>query len=193
MVRAAKTSADKAPATVAPAGATDKVKAPKKVKATEKAPVAEPVAAVPAVEGESTEPKVSARLSEYSEKINQLSSIVSSLKSEFKALEKSDALWEDLWLLSYEAAVRGWGGMSDAHVRADPHFEAMRLRNVRFYDSAATIPPLFTPRPNALKEHNLQTIAELLELEDLDDVFEYEDEEDEYGSPVEPEEDDDEL
>jgi len=91
MVRAVKTTAEKAPATVAPVGATDKVKAPKKVKAVKDASVAEPVAAVPAVEGESTEPKVSSRLSEYSEKINQLSSLVSSLKAEFKALEKSVA------------------------------------------------------------------------------------------------------
>jgi hypothetical protein len=113
--------------------------------------------------------------------------------AKFKALEKTDALWEDMWMLSYEAAVRGWGGMSDAHVRADPHFEAMRSRNVRFYDSAATIPPLFSPKPNALKQHNLQTLAQLLSLEDLDDVFDYEDEEDDYGSPVESDEDDEEL
>lgn len=90
MVRACKTSTDKVPATVAPTGATDKVKASKKVKATEKAPIFEPVV-VPVVEGESTEPKVTSRLSEYSEKIHQLSSLVSSLKSEFKALEKSVA------------------------------------------------------------------------------------------------------
>jgi len=91
MVRAVKTTAEKAPATVAPVGATDKVKAPKKVKAVKDASVAEPVAAVPAVEGESTEPKVSSRLSEYSEKINQLTSLTSALKSEFKALEKAVA------------------------------------------------------------------------------------------------------
>ena len=43
------------------------------------------------MEGESTEPKVSTRLSEYSDKINQLSSLISSLKTEFKALEKTIA------------------------------------------------------------------------------------------------------
>ena len=91
MVRGVKTTADKAPAT-APVGTTDKVKTPKKGKAPKEEPVSEPVAAaVPAVDGESTEPKVSARLTEYSERINQLSSLVSSLKSEFKSLEKSVA------------------------------------------------------------------------------------------------------
>ena len=89
MVRATKTTtttAEKAPIVVA-----DKVKAPKKVKAVketivESAPV---VPAVAPVEGEIVETKVTSRLGEFVDKINQLSSLVSSLKSEFKALEKS--------------------------------------------------------------------------------------------------------
>lgn len=108
----------------------------------------------------------------------------------FKPLENTDALWDDLWMLSYEAGVRGWGGLSEVHVKADPHFEEMRKRNVRFYDPDASITPLFTPKPNALKQHNFKTIAELLELEDLDDVFEHDDEEDMYGSPLEEPDDD---
>ena len=36
--------------------------------------------------------------------------------------ESADALRGDLWLLSYEAGIRGWGGFSDAHVVADAHF-----------------------------------------------------------------------
>jgi chromatin remodeling complex protein RSC6 len=83
MVRAAKTTAEKAPATVAPA---DKVKAPKKAKA---APVAESVpAAVAPVEGEVVKSSASVKLAEYAEKIGQLTSLVSSLKAEFKGLEK---------------------------------------------------------------------------------------------------------
>ena len=89
MVRAAKTTtttAEKAPIIVA-----DKVKAPKKVKAVKETPVesAPVVPAVAPVEGEVVETKVTSRLGEYADKINQLSSLVSSLKSEFKALEKS--------------------------------------------------------------------------------------------------------
>ena len=112
----------------------------------------------------------------------------------WKGLENKDALWEDLWMLSYEAGVRSWGGMSDAHVKADPHFEAMRVQNVHFCETTASITPLFAPKPDALKQHNLQTVAQLLKLDNLDDVFEHEDEEDDYGSPIESdEEDDDEL
>jgi chromatin remodeling complex protein RSC6 len=86
MVRAAKTSTEKAPAT--PAAAPKAPKSAKKVKESE--PVPETPAAAP-VEGEVVESNVSTRLMEYSEKINQLTSFVSALKSEFKALEKSVA------------------------------------------------------------------------------------------------------
>jgi Reverse transcriptase (RNA-dependent DNA polymerase) len=102
----------------------------------------------------------------------------------WKQFENGDALREDLWMLSYEAAVRGWGGMSDAHVRADPYFDELRKLNVRFYNTTAALAPLFAPKADALQQHNLQTIAQLLDLDDLDAVFEHEDEEDEYGSPI---------
>ncbi|WP_288252897.1 RNA-directed DNA polymerase [uncultured Hydrogenophaga sp.] len=111
--------------------------------------------------------------------------------SRWKPFETVSALWEDQWMLSYEAGVRGWGGMSDTHVRADPHFDELRTRQVRFYDSGALMNPLITPKPNALVRHNLNTIAQLLELDDLDDVFEHEDEEDAYGSPIEDEDEGD--
>lgn len=91
-------------------------------------------------------------------------------------------------MLSYEAGVRGWGGMSDMHIKADPYFDELRKLQVRFYDTGALITPLITPKSNALERHNFNSIAQLFELEDLDDVFEYEDEEDAYGSPIEKEE-----
>ncbi len=93
-------------------------------------------------------------------------------------------------MLSYEAGVRGWGGMSDTHVKADPHFDELRTRQVRFYDPGASMTPLITPKPNALERHNFNTIAQLLELDDLDDAFEHEDEEDAYGTPIEDEDED---
>jgi chromatin remodeling complex protein RSC6 len=86
MVRAAKTTTEKVPAT--PAAAPKATKSAKKVKESE--PVTETPAVAP-VEGEVVESNVSTRLMEYSDKINQLTSFVSALKSEFKALEKSVA------------------------------------------------------------------------------------------------------
>jgi len=86
MVRAAKTSADKAP--VAPV--SDKPKAVKKVKA----PVAPAVDAAPvvvAVDAESTDSSVqlTSKLSDFGEKINQLTSLLSAMKNEYKTLEKT--------------------------------------------------------------------------------------------------------
>lgn len=82
------TTADKAQIAI-----VEKVKAPKKVKAQKETPVesANVVPAVAPVDGEVVETKVSARLGEYADKIVQLSSLVSAMKAEFKALEKSIA------------------------------------------------------------------------------------------------------
>lgn len=102
----------------------------------------------------------------------------------WRSFERSDALWEDLWMLSYEAGVRGWGGMSDAHIRANPHFDELRKLNIRFYNDAATVTPLFAPKADALQKHNAQSVADLLKIDDLDDVFDYEDDDDIYGSPI---------
>lgn len=111
--------------------------------------------------------------------------------SRYKLLENSESLREELWMLSYEAGVRGWAGMTDAHIRADPYFEELRKNGVRFYDVDAKITPLFTPRPNALQEYSVKTIAQLLKVADLELVFDYEDEEDDYGYPIEAEDDED--
>ena len=87
MVRAVKTTADKAPATPVPI--TDKQPKAKKAKAVAPETPVENVVVVPApVEGESN---VSARLSEYADKIGQLTTLAASLKAEFKSLEKAVA------------------------------------------------------------------------------------------------------
>ena len=82
--------------------------------------------------------------------------------------------------------------MSDAHIRADPHFDQLRRHGVHFYDSGATSPPLISPRPNALRDFDVATVAELLGLEDLEAVFEHEDEEDVYGAAMDTLEDNEE-
>jgi chromatin remodeling complex protein RSC6 len=88
MVRAAKTSADKAP--VAPV--SDKPKAVKKVKAPkESAPVADAAPVVVVVDGDSSDSsnQFSSKLSDFGDKINQLTSLLSAMKNEYKTLEKT--------------------------------------------------------------------------------------------------------
>jgi reverse transcriptase-like protein len=107
----------------------------------------------------------------------------------WRSFENSAALWEELWLLSYEAGVRGWGGFSDAHVRADPHFEELRVREVRFYDENRQLVPLFTVQEDALDlfapGHEGFIDVAFFDREDAEDFLEFEDDEGEYGVPVE--------
>lgn len=105
----------------------------------------------------------------------------------WKPLEKPEALWDDLWMLSYEAGVRGWGGLSDAHIKADPHFNELWMRNVRFYDTTtASLPPLIVPKPGVDKLFDLEAIANLLQRSDVETFFDHADDEDQYGSPLGP-------
>jgi chromatin remodeling complex protein RSC6 len=89
MVRAVKTSADKAPVTPV----SDKPKAAKKVKAPkESAPVVDAATVVVvAVDAESTDSslQLTSKLSDFGEKINQLTSLLSAMKNEYKTLEKT--------------------------------------------------------------------------------------------------------
>ena len=85
MVRAAKTSADKVPVTPV----SEKPKAVKKTKVA--APVVDAAAPVVApVDVESTDSTLSltSKLSDFGEKINQLTTLLSSIKNEYKSLEK---------------------------------------------------------------------------------------------------------
>ncbi len=86
----------------------------------------------------------------------------------WRSHQTSDALWGELWLLSYEAGVRGWGGLTSAHVAADPHFSVLMNAGVRFYDDTATLPPLFQVKPAALKAKNLENENDFFDL-DFDD------------------------
>lgn len=102
----------------------------------------------------------------------------------WKQYESSDALWDDLWMISYEAGIRGWGGMTDAHIKADPHFDELRKLNIHFYDISASITPLFAPKEDAFVKNEVQTVSQLLQFDNLTEIFEYADDKDIYGSPI---------
>jgi hypothetical protein len=95
-------------------------------------------------------------------------------------LMTADALREDLWLLSYEAGVRGWAGFNDAHVLADDYFRELQALNIRFYDVAAATPRLFDVKQGALAELQLQSPAELFDRDDATNYLEYHDEDSGY-------------
>lgn len=66
----------------------------------------------------------------------------------------SEALYEDQWLLAYEANVKGWlpsVGRRD-HVDSDPNFSYLKANGVSFYDVLKAVPatpvaPLPVPHP----------------------------------------------
>ena len=107
----------------------------------------------------------------------------------WKSFENSAALHGELWLLSYEAGVRGWAGFSAAHIKANPYFEVLRHANVRFYDPTAKIAAIFQVKSVAMKAHHVETAAELFdldEIEDFDDLVEYEEGDGGYEGVVMP-------
>jgi hypothetical protein len=59
---------------------------------------------------------------------------------------KSDQLYDERWLLAYEAPMHGWT-KSDGHIGADAWFAQLQAKNVRFYNPAYKLKPLFQRKP----------------------------------------------
>jgi hypothetical protein len=56
----------------------------------------------------------------------------------------ADGLRSPMWLLSYEAARKGWWkGISDAYVRNDNHFGQLLQKDVFFYDIRRNVSTTF--------------------------------------------------
>lgn len=110
-------------------------------------------------------------------------------------LNKPDALMQDLWMLSYEAGLRGWGGVTNSHISKNKYFDELKKLNIRFYDPDTKLAPLFSINQTTLRKRK-QTTAEVLEfldsddLDDLDEMFIFKEESDEYGNPIEHDADD---
>lgn len=98
----------------------------------------------------------------------------------WKQFETKESLHGDLWLLSYEAGMRGWGGFTQAHILADPHFDLLRVKNIHFYDNAAKLSPVFHVKPEALEFKSLFDISAFFDLADADDFIEFDDGESGY-------------
>lgn len=100
----------------------------------------------------------------------------------WKHAESVDALYGDLWLLSYEAGVRSWGGFKDTHVSGNNYFSLMHARAIRFYDENAKTPPIFHIKKDVLADRNLEDENEIYDLDDVDDLIEFDDYEVGYGA-----------
>jgi hypothetical protein len=57
-------------------------------------------------------------------------------------------LRSNLWLLSYEAAQKGWiSQMQPNHIDADPHFRILKKHGIYFYDEKKNVMPIRRVRP----------------------------------------------
>jgi hypothetical protein len=102
----------------------------------------------------------------------------------WKHAESKEALYGDLWLLSYEAGVRSWGGFKNTHVLAHDYFSLLQARSIRFYDDSAKLPPIFHVKKEVLAERNLEDENKIYDLDDVDDLIEFDDYEDGYGAGI---------
>jgi hypothetical protein len=95
-------------------------------------------------------------------------------ESFWRSIDGPDSLREDLWLMCYEAGIRGWGGFSDARVLADSHFAGLRALGVHFYEPGATTKLLFNLKSGTLEKFNITDLDDFFERDDAADYLEYE-------------------
>lgn len=108
----------------------------------------------------------------------------------WKQFESTEALYGDLWLLSYEAGMRGWAGFGNAHITGDPYFSKLHALDVHFYDETAKLTPIFKANADLLKQRNMDNISALFDLDDIEDLLEYEEGEGGYEGVIFSESDD---
>ena len=94
-------------------------------------------------------------------------------ESFWRSIDGPDSLHEELWLVCYEAGVRGWGGFSTAPVLADPYFKHLHTLGIHFYDPDAASKLLFNLKRGTLEKFHVTNIDEFFERDDADEYLEY--------------------
>ncbi|QNP50377.1 RNA-directed DNA polymerase [Diaphorobacter aerolatus] len=92
----------------------------------------------------------------------------------WRSIDGEDSLREELWLMCYEAGIRGWGGFNSARILADDYFKKLHAFGIRFYDQTASSKLLFNLKPGTLEKFKLNDLDDFFERDDADDYLEYE-------------------
>lgn len=58
-----------------------------------------------------------------------------------------NGLYSSMWLLAYEADLKGWIKMGTAYVEADAHFKELKAHQVSFYDVKTNVPYIHKKKP----------------------------------------------
>lgn len=91
----------------------------------------------------------------------------------WRSIDVEESLHEELWLMCYEAGMRGWGGFNENQIVANEHFSVLRDLNINFYDPSATSKPLFNIKSGTLERFSI-SLDDFFELDDADGYLEYE-------------------
>lgn len=94
-------------------------------------------------------------------------------ESFWKTFEGPDSMREELWLMCYEAGMRGWAGFNSVHISADSHFKELKALNVSFYDEQASSKLMFTVQAGVLEMLHLDSWQEFFARDDAADYIEY--------------------
>ena len=95
-------------------------------------------------------------------------------ESFWRSIDGPSSLREELWLMCYEAGIRGWGGFSNSHVLADSHFAALYDCGVHFYEPEATTKLLFNLKSGTHEKFSITDLDDFFERDDAADYLEYE-------------------
>ncbi|TYQ16950.1 UNVERIFIED_CONTAM: reverse transcriptase (RNA-dependent DNA polymerase) [Acetivibrio alkalicellulosi] len=95
----------------------------------------------------------------------------------WQSLMNPDSLYNEDWLLAYEASVKGWINTTSDYIKDDPFFSVLRANNVNFYnDKAGTTITEITPT---------EPVEGFVEISDLpDEFFEPFEQNVEYGGDI---------
>jgi hypothetical protein len=99
----------------------------------------------------------------------------------WKKLENQSSLFDDLWLLSYEAGIKGWAAFGSAHIASDPSFNELKIKDISFYSTSKNLTPIFHLKESIKEIYNDQ-LLDLFKKKNYQDFFEYEKEEISYES-----------
>ncbi len=102
----------------------------------------------------------------------------------WKTVNGPDSMQEELWLMCYEAGLRGWAGFDDAYISADSHFKDLKALNISFYDQNAKSKLMFTVRSNLLEEFGLDNWIDFFKMDVASDYLEYGEIDDGYEGVV---------
>ena len=79
----------------------------------------------------------------------------------------AQGLVSNMWLLAYEADLKGWLQGSTAYVDAHPYFGELKKRKVSFYDIKRNVKDIRKSKPKKLSNSLVDFIANLKSQESV--------------------------